>query len=102
MKTRLNLKYRNEINLYHLSRLLDLVKIRGVSLVLPFSALFHKKTAPLQLLERPLYSGAGEAQVPSNGLDGGPALAVLVGSVLEVHVDQLGPGGHVLLIDVSE
>lgn len=68
-------------------------------MVFPLPALLHKETALFQLLEGPLDGGAGETQVPPNGLDGWPALARLVGPVPEAQVDQLGPGGQVLLVN---
>ena len=71
-------------------------------MVLPFPALSGEQPVTLQLFKCPLDSRAGESQVLPNGPDSGPALALLIGPVLEVHVDQLGPGGQVLLIDASE
>ena len=78
---------------------LDLVEIRGIALILPLPALLGEERGLLQLLEGPLDVGAGETQVPPNGLDGWPALARLVGPVPESQVDQLGPGGQVLLVN---
>ena len=75
------------------------IEIGGASAVLPPSALFSQQTRLTQIVQGPLDGGAGEAQVPPNGLDGWPALARLVGPVPEAQVDQLGPGGQVLLVN---
>ena len=47
----------------------------------------------LQVRQGPLHGAAGELQVLSDPADAGPAGAVGVGAVLEVHIDRLGPMG---------
>ena len=42
---------------------------------------------------------AGELQLSRNGTDGGPAGSILVGTVLEVHVDRDSPVGQSCGID---
>ncbi len=46
-------------------------------------------------------SAAGEVQLPRDGLDAGPALALGVGAILEVHIDRLGAVRNVLGILVA-
>lgn len=47
----------------------------------------------LQVRQGPLHGAAGQLQVLSDPADAGPAGAVGVGAVLEVHIDRLGPMG---------
>src|SRR5699024_3290194 len=53
-----------------------------------------------QLVQCPLDGGAGEGQVPRDGPDGRPTLAVPAGSVLQIHIDRPGPVAHVRAVDV--
>ena len=47
----------------------------------------------LQVRQGPLHGAAGQLQVLRDPADAGPAGAVGVGAVLEVHIDRLGPMG---------
>ena len=51
----------------------------------------------LQVRQGPLHGAAGELQVLRDPADAGPAGAVGVGAVLEVHIDCLGPVGQFLI-----
>ena len=52
-----------------------------------------QESVSLQVRQGPLHSAAGQLQVRRDPADAGPAGAVGVRAVLEVHIDRLGPMG---------
>ncbi len=52
-----------------------------------------QESMTLQVRQGPLHGAAGQLQVRRDPADAGPAGAVGVGAVLEVHIDRLGPMG---------
>lgn len=59
--------------------------------------LLHSALAD-QFRQGPLYSGTGKAEIFGHGVDGVPALAILVCPVMEVHQYLLGPGAQFWVI----
>lgn len=52
-----------------------------------------------QIVDGAFDGAAGEVQLAGDGADGGPALAVLVGAILEVHIHRLGAVREFLGVD---
>lgn len=73
----------------------EAVEIGGKAAVWAAPGFFGQQAGPVQLPQGPLNRGAGEAQVLCHGVDGVPALAALVGPVVEVEEHQLGFGAQV-------
>lgn len=66
-------------------------------------SLFLFQMAGLDQIVDGAFDGApGEMQLAGNCADGGPALAVLVGAILEVHVDRFGAVREFLGVDGGE
>lgn len=55
--------------------------------------------APDQVIEGAFDGAAGELQIAGNGSDGGPAFAVFVGSIFEVHIHGFGAVRNFLGVD---
>ena len=81
----------------------EAVEIGGKAAVWAAPGFFGQQAGPVQLPQGPLNRGAGEAQVLCHGVDGVPALAVLVGPVVEVDQHLLGLGAQVrVCVDCAE
>lgn len=70
----------------------EAVEIGGKAAVWAAPGFFGQQAGPVQLPQGPLNRGAGEAQVLCHGAYGVPALAALVGPVVEVDQQLLGLG----------
>lgn len=76
----------------------EAIEIGGKAAVLAAPGLLGQQAGPVQLRQGAFYCRAGEAQVLCHGVDGVPALAVLVGPVVEVDQHLLGPGAQFRVI----
>ena len=81
----------------------EAVEIGGKAAVLAVPGLFGQQAGLVQLRQGAFYGGAGEAQVFGYGVDGVPALAILVGPVVEIDQHLLGLGAQVrVCVDCAE
>lgn len=72
---------------------LDAVQVAGQTAVGTAAMGALQETVTFQICQRPLHGAAGQLQILRDPADAGPAGAVGVGAVLEVHIDRLGPMG---------
>lgn len=78
---------------------MDVVTVRRAAPILPVPGLLGDPLGLLQLPQGALNSGAGKIKLPPHGADGRPAIALLVGPALEVHIDCHRPVGQSCSID---
>ena len=71
----------------------DAIQVAGQAAVGTAAVRTLQESMTLQVCQRPLHGAAGQLQVLRNPADAGPAGAVGVRAVLEVHIDRLGPMG---------
>lgn len=74
------------------------IKVRCVPTIFPKPRSLLYPALADQLRQGSFYRRAGEAQIFGHGVDGVPALAVLVCPVVEVHQHLLGPGAQFQVI----
>lgn len=68
----------------------EFVKQAALSAVFPPPLFLFQMAGLDQIVDGAFDGAAGEVQFAGDGADGGPALAVLVGAILEVHINRLG------------
>ena len=73
------------------------VEVGGGAAVAAEACGFFQIAVLLQVVQGALYGADGQLQFPGYGFDPGPALVLLVGAVLQIHIDRLGPVGQVLI-----
>ena len=71
----------------------DGVQIGGTATVGSMPGNLFQVAMLLQIMKCPLYRGAGQLHVRSNGVDTRPALALGIGAVPQVHINCLSPRG---------
>ena len=69
------------------------VQVGGLAAVLPVTGLYLHSAESDQITERPLYRGPGKSQVPGDGADGVPALAIPIGPVVKIETYRFCSGG---------
>ena len=74
-------------------RSFDAIQAAGQAAIGTTAVGAFQKTMMFQVRQGPLHGAAGQLQVLRDPADAGPAGAVGVGAVLEVHIDRLGPMG---------
>lgn len=76
-----------------------MVEIGRTATVFPPAGFLGEPAGALQLPQGALDGGAGQAQFSGHGGHGGPADALLVGSLSQVHIDRHCPMGQIGGID---
>lgn len=80
----------------------EFVKQAALAAVVPPPLFLFQMAGLDQVVDGTFDSAAGEVQLTGDGADSGPALAVLVGAILEVHVHRLGAVREFLGVDGGE
>lgn len=77
----------------------EFIKQAALAAVVPPPLFFFQMAGLNQIVDGAFDGAAGEVQLAGDGADSGPALAVPVGAILEVHVHRLGAVREFLGVD---
>lgn len=68
--------------------------------IFPPARLSGEQASSVEIVQRPLDCGAGEAQLRGYGADPRPAPPLTVCVIFEIHIDRSGPVAQVGMVDV--